>query len=190
MSDDLRTLFRQSTVEPAEDSLYQSTDDKIKMVIHYHAETKHNFNRFARSRGYLDWETQPDPFRRYTGAEIVSLPFIETDETPPYDRLFDGRIEPKLVSLKTIGLLLNLFQIALFAATAFVAPTRLRPTILRYLAYSFIAAVVWMASAVAEMFYNSKAKLDVPGIGYLLLGFVGWVIGSVIFGVRAQKAKT
>ena len=38
------------------------------MPLDYHEATKHHFNRFARSRGYLDWATQPDPFRRYAGA--------------------------------------------------------------------------------------------------------------------------
>ena len=37
-------------------------------AIRYHAATKHDFHRFARSAGYLDWASQPDPFRRYHGA--------------------------------------------------------------------------------------------------------------------------
>jgi SagB-type dehydrogenase family enzyme len=41
--------------------------------VDYHETTKHHFGRFARSRGYLDWATQPDPFRRYHGAPLVPL---------------------------------------------------------------------------------------------------------------------
>jgi SagB-type dehydrogenase family enzyme len=57
------------------------------MVHRYHDATKHHFHRFARSLGYLDWATQPDPFRRYVGAPEVALsrgaaPFL------PYDDLF------------------------------------------------------------------------------------------------------
>jgi SagB-type dehydrogenase family enzyme len=38
-------------------------------VIHrYHDATKHAFDRFARSLGYLDWASQPDPFRSFDGA--------------------------------------------------------------------------------------------------------------------------
>ena len=43
-------------------------------ALHYHQVTKHHFNRFARSLGYLDWATQPDPFRRYDGAPVTPLP--------------------------------------------------------------------------------------------------------------------
>jgi SagB-type dehydrogenase family enzyme len=42
-------------------------------ALHYHQVTKHHFNRFARSVGYLDWATQPDPFRRYAGAPVIAL---------------------------------------------------------------------------------------------------------------------
>ena len=42
-------------------------------ALHYHQVTKHHFNRFARSVGYLDWATQPDPFRRYAGAPVIPL---------------------------------------------------------------------------------------------------------------------
>ena len=31
----------------------------------YHERTKHHAHRFAASLGYMDWATQPDPFRRY-----------------------------------------------------------------------------------------------------------------------------
>ena len=42
-------------------------------ALHYHQVTKHHFNRFARSLGYLDWATQPDPFRRNAGAPEIPL---------------------------------------------------------------------------------------------------------------------
>jgi SagB-type dehydrogenase family enzyme len=44
-------------------------------VHRYHDGTKHDFNRFARSLGYLDWASQPAPFRAFAGAPVVSLPF-------------------------------------------------------------------------------------------------------------------
>ncbi len=46
----------------------------LETVLRYHDATKHHFNRFARSLGYLDWATQPDPFRRYAGAALIELP--------------------------------------------------------------------------------------------------------------------
>jgi SagB-type dehydrogenase family enzyme len=43
-------------------------------VIHdYHNGTKHHFNRFARSLGYLDWSCQPNPFRCFHGAPECPL---------------------------------------------------------------------------------------------------------------------
>jgi nitroreductase len=42
-------------------------------VYRYHDGTKHHFHRFARSLGYLDWASQPSPFRSYVGAPEVRL---------------------------------------------------------------------------------------------------------------------
>jgi len=46
------------------------------IAVRYHEATKHHFNRFARSLGYLDWATQPDPFRRYGDAPFHHLPRV------------------------------------------------------------------------------------------------------------------
>jgi hypothetical protein len=46
--------------------------------------TKHHYHRFAASVGYMDWATQPDPFRRYEGASLVRLPFSEMGQALPY----------------------------------------------------------------------------------------------------------
>ncbi len=40
----------------------------------YHEATKHHLHRYARSLGRLDWDTQPEPFRRYQGAPVLRLP--------------------------------------------------------------------------------------------------------------------
>jgi SagB-type dehydrogenase family enzyme len=54
----------------------------LDIVLRYHEATKHDFGRFARSVGYLDWASQPDPFRRYQGAELVELPRAAGPEGP------------------------------------------------------------------------------------------------------------
>jgi SagB-type dehydrogenase family enzyme len=59
-------------------------------ALAYHEATKHHFNRFARSAGYLDWATQPDPFRRYNGASNLSLPRHVLAADVPYAALFDA----------------------------------------------------------------------------------------------------
>jgi SagB-type dehydrogenase family enzyme len=45
----------------------------LAAVREYHDQTKHHFKRFARSLGYLDWATQPDPFRAFDGAARIDL---------------------------------------------------------------------------------------------------------------------
>ena len=74
------------------------------MVAHeYHDATKHHFHGFARSLGYLDWATQPDPFRRYAGAPVVELPRVAERPLVPYDALFDGSAVPALLTERAIG---------------------------------------------------------------------------------------
>src|ERR1700674_5386983 len=39
----------------------------LDITLAYHERTKHRPFRFAPALGYMDWETQPDPFRRFEG---------------------------------------------------------------------------------------------------------------------------
>jgi SagB-type dehydrogenase family enzyme len=56
--------------------------DKLEAVLRYHERTKHQFHRYARSAGTLDWVNQPNPFRRYEGAPFTQLPILGADEEP------------------------------------------------------------------------------------------------------------
>ena len=47
--------------------------DPLQRVIDFHQATKHSFEGYARGPGFLDWATQPDPFRRYDGARLLAL---------------------------------------------------------------------------------------------------------------------
>jgi SagB-type dehydrogenase family enzyme len=49
------------------------TSPDLVPVQAYHDGTKHHFNQFARSLGYLDWATQPNPFRSFAGAPEFPL---------------------------------------------------------------------------------------------------------------------
>ena len=42
-------------------------------VYRYHDGTKHDFNNFARSLGYLDWASQPRPFRAFIDAPLQPI---------------------------------------------------------------------------------------------------------------------
>jgi SagB-type dehydrogenase family enzyme len=73
------------------------------LVSRYHDQTKHHFHRFARSLGYLDWASQPDPFRRYVGAPTIDLSRDALADGLHYDALFDGTHPPSSMSDHAIG---------------------------------------------------------------------------------------
>lgn len=76
-------------------------------AVAYHDATKHHFHRYARSLGYLDWATQPDPFRRFAGARLIELPRAAAAPATPYARLYEGAVAPAPISLDGIGTFLR-----------------------------------------------------------------------------------
>ena len=42
----------------------------IDIILSYHQQTKHHLDRYARSLGYLDWASQPNPFRTFQGSHV------------------------------------------------------------------------------------------------------------------------
>ncbi len=85
----------------------QKSSSAIESIIRYHQQTKHEFNRFAKSLGYLDWANQPDPFRRFHEAPFISLPLLTLDEapfSPSYESLFQKpAISSQPVTLHTLS---------------------------------------------------------------------------------------
>mgnify|MGYP000196342190 CR=1 FL=1 len=71
-----------------------ATSVALQPVIAYHHSTKHRFEAYARGPGRLDWATQPDPFRRYTGARLIALQTVEPTDEPRYDAVFDPARRP------------------------------------------------------------------------------------------------
>ena len=77
-----------------------------KMVVAYHERTKHHFHRYAAALGYMDWATQPDPFRRYAGADLVRLPLPKAGRPLPYWQLYaSATVPPAPLSLQSVSLL-------------------------------------------------------------------------------------
>ena len=83
----------------------------VERVFQYHDGTKHHFNRFAPSLGYLDWASQPRPFRSFDGAPVSNLspgpnapgPSTELSRVT-YDQLFGGSpVPPAPITAATIG---------------------------------------------------------------------------------------
>lgn len=84
-------------------------DINLKNITQYHEETKHSQFQYAKSPGYMDWENQPNPFRRYEGVPLISLPFIDTADDINYSDLFnrDGKRLHEF-TFKNIGAFLEL----------------------------------------------------------------------------------
>lgn len=62
-------------------------------VLGYHRRTKHQLWAYARSLGYMDWSTQPDPFRTYGGAAALPLARPAPSPLPRYEEVFlPGRV--------------------------------------------------------------------------------------------------
>ncbi|WP_342347514.1 SagB/ThcOx family dehydrogenase [uncultured Nitrospira sp.] len=85
----------------------QETKAALDQVKQYHEQTKHEFNRYARSLGHLDWANQPDPFRRFEDAPLVALPHLTLDEaplSPAYESLFHPHsISSQPITLNTVS---------------------------------------------------------------------------------------
>jgi len=67
----------------------------LDIALAYHERSKHRPFSFAPALGYLDWDTQPDPFRRFVGAPVLPLDLIEVGPEPRYEAAFTpGLIAP------------------------------------------------------------------------------------------------
>ena len=74
-------------------------------VVAYHERTKHHYGRFAASIGYMDWATQPNPFRRYDGASLVRLPLPQEGRALPYWQLYvTNPVDSAPLSIDSISL--------------------------------------------------------------------------------------
>ena len=71
-----------------------ATPGSLQPVFDYHQSSKHRLGAYARGPGRLDWATQPDPFRRYTGARLIALQTVEPTDAPRYDAVFDPARRP------------------------------------------------------------------------------------------------
>ena len=81
-----------------------------EVAANYHQQTKHHFHRHARSLGYMDWATQPNPFRRFAPAPLLILPLAADEQTPSYDAIYEPNEAPvQAVTVQTLG---SFFQLS------------------------------------------------------------------------------
>lgn len=78
----------------------------LQTVFKYHEQTKHSPQRYARSLGYMDWSTQPNPFRNYTATDSIELPLSFNNSTPPY-HLLDTDLPSAPLVIESISQLLQ-----------------------------------------------------------------------------------
>src|SRR5438552_11326767 len=60
----------------------------LDITLAYHERTKHRPFRFAPALGYMDWDTQPDPFRRCDGAALLPRDLLPVGPEPRYEPAF------------------------------------------------------------------------------------------------------
>ena len=95
-------------------SAQPTATDPIDRVIAYHLRTKHHFNRYAKSLGFLDWANQPNPFRRFEGTQLIRLPLLNPKDdllSPSYDAIYQpGAVASQPLTIRTIS---RFFELAL-----------------------------------------------------------------------------
>jgi SagB-type dehydrogenase family enzyme len=76
----------------------------LKNIYQYHNNSKHSYYSSAPSPGYMDWDSQPDPFRKYEGADTISLKKIPQAERPFFsEALKDSRSGSSQVNFDSIS---------------------------------------------------------------------------------------
>jgi len=84
-------------------------NQQSETVINYHNRTKHSLDRYAKGPDTLDWDDQPDPFRRFSGCEVVTLPKPGATLQPLFAELDKPALIPKhLLNRVNLGMLLEL----------------------------------------------------------------------------------
>ncbi len=72
-------------------------------VFEYHERTKHRPGHYAASPGYLDWATQPDPFRTFTPTALVPLPLPDEEDSPAYSAVFGTGLPPEPLTAASLS---------------------------------------------------------------------------------------
>lgn len=82
--------------------------ETVRAIRAYHQSTKHSFEAYAPSPGFLDWDAQPDPFRRYLGAPEIALPLVTGAGLKRYDDLYAAGGPPCALDVRALGLFFEL----------------------------------------------------------------------------------
>ena len=81
----------------------------VAEIVRYHEETKHHYERYARSSGHMDWHNQPNPFRFYEKTKVFELPIMEENPRAEYQDLYlRTNNSPQMFTVENIGGFLEL----------------------------------------------------------------------------------
>jgi SagB-type dehydrogenase family enzyme len=80
----------------------------LAAVQAYHERSKHRLNAYAAGPETLDWDAQPDPFRRFAGAPLTPLPLKAADEAIGWNELFEPGREARPANMAQVGRLFEL----------------------------------------------------------------------------------
>lgn len=80
----------------------------VEVVARYHERTKHQLQRYANGPETLDWDAQPDPFRRYVGAPQVPLPLLPQAPSTLWSSLGQPQVHARPLDRAGLAALLEL----------------------------------------------------------------------------------
>jgi SagB-type dehydrogenase family enzyme len=65
----------------------------VDILRGFHQRTKHDFYRYAPGPPDLDWENQPDPFRRWEGTQVTPLELLPEGGGPTWSEALAGEVQ-------------------------------------------------------------------------------------------------
>jgi len=84
-------------------------NNALATVLAYHQRTKHHLQRYAAGPAGLDWKSQPDPFRSFSGSPQLELPLQADALLSLYVDLYKpGKIASQALTLPSIAALFEL----------------------------------------------------------------------------------
>lgn len=87
----------------------QQSPQNSELVKAYHRRSKHGLQHYAAGPGGLDWDSQPNPFRSFTGCARLELPLLDVSASSSFADLYTpGKIVAKPITVQNIAALLEL----------------------------------------------------------------------------------
>lgn len=84
-------------------------ENPLDTILEYHQRTKHHLGKYAAGPDFLDWDSQPDPFRTFEGCPRLELPLTGEVGHPLYVGLYQpGMVTAQEITLRSIATLFEL----------------------------------------------------------------------------------